>query len=119
MIQFGAKINATEGNGRTPLILATQMTDLEMVEIFLKYKAVVVHIDLEYNNALTYGIPGETCYQVIRKAMTPQPKRTEGTGLIDGRLRTSQKLGCNSKVPKPILSRHKSALRRAPIHRNK
>ena len=68
MIQFGAKINATEGNGRTPLILATQMTDLEMVEIFLMYKAVVVHIDLEYNNALPYGIPGETCYQLIRKA---------------------------------------------------
>ena len=93
------------------------MNDLEMVELLLKYKADVAHIDLEYNNALTYAIPGETCYQLIRKAMTLQPKRKEGTGLIDGRLRTSQKLRRDSKVPKPI--RPKSALRRAPIQRNK
>ena len=50
----------TEGNGRTPLILATQMNDLEMVELFLKYKADVAHIDLEYNNVLKYAFPGET-----------------------------------------------------------
>ena len=95
------------------------MNDLEMEEVLLKYKADVAHIDLEYNNALTYAIPGETCYQLIRKAMTLQPKRKEGTGLIDGRLRTSQKLRRDSKVPKPIPSRPKSALRRAPIHRKK
>merc|ERR1719171_2654270 len=118
LIKAGAAINATEGNGRTPLILATQMNDPEMVELFLKYKADVMHIDMEYNNALKYTIPGEACYKMIRKAMNLQPKTKEGTGLIDGRLRTSQKLRRDSKVkrnaaPVPIRSSH------SPIQKNK
>ena len=49
-IKSGAEINATEGSGRTPLIIAIQMNDLEMVQFFLKYKADVNHIDADYNN---------------------------------------------------------------------
>ena len=63
-----------------------------MVELFLKYHADVHHFDLNFQNAIRYTTPGLPIYGMIRQAMDMQPKRTVGFGLIDGRLKTSQKL---------------------------
>ena len=104
LIRSGANINATEGSGRTPLILATQNDNPELVKLFLKYKADAMHIDLEYNNALKYAIPGETCYNKIKRAMYLQPKSKEGKGMIDGRLRASQKLRRDTKQEERVNS---------------
>ena len=69
LLESGADINATEGTGRTPLILATQMNRPKLVELFLRYKADAKHIDLEYKSAMNYAIPGEECYNIIKKAI--------------------------------------------------
>ena len=98
LIKAGASINATEGSGRTPLISAVMNDRLELVELFLKYKADVQHIDMEYCNALKYAIPGEACHKMLKKAMALQPKSKAGRGLIDGRLKNSESFRKGKKV---------------------
>ena len=93
MIKSGAPINATEGNGRTPLIVATQNKRPELVELFLKHGADAMHIDMDYKNALQYATPGDACYESLKTAMAlQQHKNRAGVGTIDGRLTASQKL---------------------------
>ena len=91
LIKCGCCINAMEGNGRTPLMIAAQKKNEELVDLLLKYNASVWHIDLDYKNALQYAEPGENIHRMIEKAINLQQNVSkEGKGLIDGRLRTSQ-----------------------------
>ena len=78
LILSGAAINATEGSGKTPLILAAKLNRPELVNLFLKFNADVMHVDLElYKNALEYSIPREACYNMIKKEMTRQLRESK------------------------------------------
>jgi len=105
LIKLGALINATEGAGRTPLILATQMNRPDLVELFLKYKADALHIDLEYNTALKYATPGEKCYDLVKKAVghvVAKGKRIHGVEEQDRLLKYTQK--CHRETKQEIKS---------------
>ena len=69
LLESGAYIKATEGDGKTPLILATQVNRPELVKLFLQYKADAKHIDLEYKSAMNYALPGEECHDMIKTAI--------------------------------------------------
>ena len=106
LLQFGAYINATEGTGKTPLILATQMNRPELVELFLQNKADAKHIDLEYKSAMNYAIPGEECYDMIKKAMRrnkTKGRRVRGIEERDRILKYTQK--CHWETKQEITSK--------------
>ena len=74
LIKAGAVVNATEGNGCTPLILAAMMDDAELVKLFIKEGADVNHVDLTNCNALDYSATGSECHRLISDSMTEKFK---------------------------------------------
>lgn len=96
LLENGAYINATEGSGQTPLMLAAQYEKPDLLRLFLDHGADVRHLDLNFQSALNWSRPDEACYNILREAMG---LATEYTGR---RGRGSRIAGGGDTPPRPV-----------------
>ncbi|XP_057316761.1 receptor-interacting serine/threonine-protein kinase 4-like [Hydractinia symbiolongicarpus] len=71
-------VNATEGNGRTALILATRVKRLDAVKCLVEHYADPMHLDLAQTRAIGYAERNSEIYNVLKEAMNNANDRTLG-----------------------------------------
>ncbi|XP_057295239.1 ankyrin repeat domain-containing protein 36B-like isoform X2 [Hydractinia symbiolongicarpus] len=69
MLLARENINATEGMGRTALMLATQTNRPDIVQLLLHHHADVMHLDMRLTTAKGYAEPDSEIYKMLDNAM--------------------------------------------------
>lgn len=67
LVSNGVFVNATDGSGKTPLMLAAKIGRTDLIGVLLKCKADVMHADLIGRTAIDYVIVGSKAYYILKK----------------------------------------------------